>query len=158
MWKLPNGRVIKHPRQIKIGSVKYPASIFTSWPVEKLVAIGVWPFREVRFDKALYRSVGHNDETRPADLEVVRTHSLEPIPTEVLEQRANVEEARELRDMLVSNQRDFINFFTVIYQVGRTKGLWTKDDFTAIDPTIITRLLDMKAKLTRLEELEALQN
>jgi hypothetical protein len=72
MWKLPNGSTINAPKNIKIGDVNYPKSIFTRWSVEELNAIGIYPFIEKRVNNRFYKSKGHTDSL--VDGTIVRTH------------------------------------------------------------------------------------
>jgi hypothetical protein len=73
MWKLPNGSIISSPKQVQIGDVVYPASIFTKWTVEELNAIGIYPFTEKRVDSRYYTSSGFTDDI--VDGCIVRTHT-----------------------------------------------------------------------------------
>jgi hypothetical protein len=74
MWKLPNGKTIATPKDIRIGETNYPRSIFRKWSKEELATLGIKPFRETRYHGAYYRSTGFADiET---DGEIVRTHTL----------------------------------------------------------------------------------
>lgn len=72
------------------------------------------------------------------------------------------EEAEQVRqteiDVLInhisSGIRTLLRMNIAIYQVGRAKNLWTKEDFTALFPTLVDDISALKTKLDRLEELE----
>jgi hypothetical protein len=73
MWKLPNGKTISHPRDVLIGDTMYPAQIFRRWSKLELGMIGIFPFREERFDSQYYRSTGTTDVE--IDGGIVRQHT-----------------------------------------------------------------------------------
>lgn len=73
MWKLPNGKVQRVPKGIRVGDVNYPASIFRRWSKEELNAIGIFPYREVKFDQTWFESTGSTEEE--IDGEIVKTHT-----------------------------------------------------------------------------------
>ena len=61
---------------------------------------------------------------------------------------------REITDAMAFHSRTVFKLFTVLFKVGRDKGLWTKADFEAIHPEIIETLNVLKIRIDRLEELE----
>jgi len=64
MWKLPDGKVLSNPRQVKIGDTNYPARIFSLWSTEELANIGIKQYSEQKFDRRYFRAVSYGvDET-----------------------------------------------------------------------------------------------
>jgi hypothetical protein len=72
-WKLPNGKTISTPKDITVGDTQYSSGVFRRWSKEELNAIGIFPFREEKFDQKWYRSTGSTDAE--VEGEVVRTHT-----------------------------------------------------------------------------------
>lgn len=55
MYRLPDGKIIKFPKQVTINGVIYPKTIFTQWSVEKLNDIGIYPIiEEKKYDRNKY--------------------------------------------------------------------------------------------------------
>ena len=101
MWMI-NGQVTRWRRWFTANEGKrYPGRVLSDWSKEQLAAIGVVPFREVSFDKDTLRSTGHSDAE--VNGEIVRTHTTEPIPAEILEIRDRSRRISENRiiDVLV---------------------------------------------------------
>jgi hypothetical protein len=73
MWKLPDGRVIRSARSFTLDGKQYPAQIFHLWTKDELNAIGVYPYREVGFNRVWYKSTGKTEEV--IDGELVVTHT-----------------------------------------------------------------------------------
>lgn len=99
-WLLPNGKVINTPRPITVNDVLYPLTIFYRWSKEELAAIGIKPWREVRFDQKWYKSTGYSDEE--VDGEIIRTHTLT--------EKHSVARAKEIRNARLREQ--YISFKT----------------------------------------------
>ena len=78
MYRLPDGTTIRQPRQVEIGETIYPKTIFTSWPLEKLNGLGIYPIIEQRYDSKRYKIVNRNEEIR--DGHVYITFTLEERP------------------------------------------------------------------------------
>ena len=127
-WKLPNGKVIRVPKGVLIEDVNYPASIFRRWSKDELNAIGIYPFREVRYDTKWLKSTGSSEDE--IDGEIVKTHTTtnrylneyaKEIQTDVVKLKYICENRRALE------QEDFYD--TVGDNV--TKKLWS-DYITAL--------------------------
>lgn len=154
MWKLPNGDIIKYPKPIIINNIRYPESIFTQWPVDKLISKDIWPFREEKFDTTTLKSTGYTDEVR--DKEIVRVHTTEPLDPAIITAREEREEMKNLRSDVINSQRHLLRLITIMYQVGRNNNLWTREDFELIDANIVNKVQTLRSNLTRLEELESI--
>lgn len=76
MWKLPNGKVINRAKAITIGDVNYPAQIFHRWTKAELNAHGIYPYREVSYDRKFFRSTSTVEEE--IDGEIVKSHTVVP--------------------------------------------------------------------------------
>lgn len=74
MWKLPDGKVIRYPKQISVGDVNHPKQIFKVWSRAELNAIGVYPYREQTYNKQFYKSTGTVEVEQ--DGEIVCQHTL----------------------------------------------------------------------------------
>lgn len=46
MWYY-NGRIIRHPKPIKVDDILYPSSIFTKWSNEKLAQLEIYPYQTI---------------------------------------------------------------------------------------------------------------
>lgn len=46
MWYY-SGRIIRHPKPIKVDDILYPSSIFTKWPNEKLAQLEIYPYQTI---------------------------------------------------------------------------------------------------------------
>ena len=128
MWKLPNGKVTRVPKGIQIGDTNYPASIFRRWSKEELNAVGIYPFREVKFDQKWYKSTGSTDEV--VNGEVVRTHTTTERYTD---DEAKDKQTFKVRDAYVSEKRRAVELEDFYDAVGDsvTKKLWS-DYITAL--------------------------
>ena len=151
MWKLPDGVIIRVPRQITINDIKYPASIFYAWPVSKLVSIGVYPFREERYDKRTLKATKYTDDVR--ENEIVRVYDTVPRDPEEIKINQEREELQQLRSSLASNQRVIVKVLINLYKVGRKNGAWAVADF---NPKLVEMVKSIDDDLTRLEELETI--
>lgn len=104
MWKLPNGKVTRVPKGIQVEDVKYPASIFRRWSKEELNEIGIFPFREVKFDQKWFQSSGSVDTE--VDGEIIRTHTTK--------NKFTVKEAKEIRELeLKSRFKNEISYWVL---------------------------------------------
>lgn len=156
MWKLPNGNIIREPRKVEINGIIYTKDIFTKWSIAKLNKIGIWPFREEKFDTSTLKSTGYTDEVR--DKEIVRVHTTEPLDPAIITAREERNEMKNIKNDIINSQRQLLRLITIMYQVGRSNNLWTREDFESIDINIIDRVQTMRNKLNRLEELESIHN
>ena len=86
MWMI-NGQVRRiKTRFFKDGNgVRQLGYILSEWSKEQLAEIGVKRFREVAYDKDTVKSTGYTDEE--VDGVMVRTHTTEPLPAEVIERK-----------------------------------------------------------------------
>jgi hypothetical protein len=103
MWRLPNGKVTRVPKGIQIGDVKYPASIFRRWPKEELNKIGIYPYREVKFDQKWLKSTGFTEEE--IDGEIVKTHTT--VNKYTVKEAKEIKE-KELKERLKSEIREWV--------------------------------------------------
>lgn len=74
MWKLPDGTITPSPRAIEVNGVQYPATIFKNWTAEELGNIGVYSFREDKYDPYFYSASAHTDVRE--GYEIVRKYTL----------------------------------------------------------------------------------
>jgi len=76
MWKLPDGRIIKHPQPIEADGVRHPRDIFVRWSDEELAGIGIRRIVADEYDHEHYVAVSHKDVER--ENKVWRTYKLAP--------------------------------------------------------------------------------
>jgi len=87
MWRLPDGRIINRPERVVIDGETYSTSVFRNWSKAKLIAVGIHPFREIKYDQENYISTGFSDDT--VDGVVTRTHTTIP--------KYNINNLKEMR-------------------------------------------------------------
>lgn len=88
------------PKSIKIKGIQYPASIFTSWPIGRLEGLGIYPFREEKFDQEIYESTGFTDVIAAG--EVVRQHTVK--------EKMSIGEFRDKLKKKIDTEVAFINW------------------------------------------------
>ena len=115
MWMI-NGQVIRRKRHIVDGNGnKQRGAILFQWTEEALAEVGIKRFSEVRFDKTTLRSTGYSDDEQL--YEVIREHTTEPIPAEIIERRERGLRIREnviLRVLLQQMKADKLGGKTLI--------------------------------------------
>lgn len=60
MWELPDGKVVKFPKPIKVNDVNHPAGIFTQWSTGELAAIGIREYKEQKIDERHFKKIGQH--------------------------------------------------------------------------------------------------
>jgi len=120
-WKLPDGKTINSPRDIIINDVQYPAQIFRQWSKAELNAIGIYPFREVRYDQKWYDSTGYSEVE--IDGEIVRTHGT---AEKLTNGEAKVLQIDTIKSIYISKKRRATELEDFYDAVGDnvTKNIW----------------------------------
>ena len=80
------GSPLRGNKTLQIGDIRHPRTIFRLWSTEKLNAIGVAPYVEVKFDQRNYVSTGKSDAY--VDGTVTTTHTTQLKDIEILKTRA----------------------------------------------------------------------
>ena len=127
-WKLPDGKVISNPKDVVIGDTQYSSQIFRNWSKSELNAIGIHPFREIKYDQIWFRTTGSTDTVE--DGEVVRTHS---ITEKYTEDSAKDKQTDKVRAQYISENRrarELEDFYDAVSD-NVTKKLWS-DYITAL--------------------------
>lgn len=148
MWKLPDGRVLSHPKSVRIDGVLHPAAIFTRWSKEELARIGIKPYREERPDEAHYRATGWEEVDVAGEI-VKRPVGTEPKFTiEELKARKKEELDRQT-DAALSRTDKF-----VIRSQDPTSGKWLPNKVRDERKAIRDRNEAEEAKLNALKTYE----
>jgi len=128
MWKLPNGKVTRVPKGIQIEDVKYPASIFRRWSKEELNKLGIYPFREEKYDQIWLRTTGSSEVV--VDGEVVRTHTTKKRYTNDEAKERQVDKVKASYIVEKSRATALEDFYDAVGD-NSTKKLWS-DYVTAL--------------------------
>lgn len=111
-WKLPNGKVTRVPRGVQVGDTKYSASIFRRWSKEELNAIGIYPYREIKYNSKWYRSSGKTEEI--IDGEIVVTHETAPKMSKAQALTIRVDELKRIFKGLFKIAKEEIAYYQAV--------------------------------------------
>ena len=103
MWKLPDGKILKHVRKnkfFKIADINHPEINLQYWDDATLIGHGCYRYVEVKYDQKHYRSTGITEVIDGAT--ITATHTLEPRMTLKGLQKDKIREARNVASSLIA--------------------------------------------------------
>lgn len=84
------GSPLRGNKNIQIGDVRYPRTIYRLWSTAELYTIGLAPFVEVRFDQKNYVSTGKSEVFENGTVTMTHTTELKPIEKLKTDAKKNV--------------------------------------------------------------------
>ena len=101
MWKLPNGRIIRHPssKMIEIDGVNHPERNLLYWKDDDLAKYGIYRYVEKGYDQKHFNSTGKTETISGQTITV--EHTVERKYTIRKMKRMKIREARQTASTLI---------------------------------------------------------
>jgi hypothetical protein len=123
MWKLHDGRVTQGVKTLVIGDTQYSGSILNIKNKDFLATLNIFPFKEVKYDSANYKSIGAVELM--VEGWIIKTHTTEPRKTVADLRKQFGKDMRQMAKQEIIRIRDESTYFVNFEPESEERAAWS---------------------------------